>query len=314
MSGADLRSHLRFDSGAWRRFAELGCVYGPEWWKRASPPVIAAIIYAVARRNRQIVRRNQRGVRGPASAVREHWRAYRVFASFARAMTESMEQWGPLPRPLRVDTIGQDIFDAALAEGRGLVVATGAFGSWEAGARRLATTGRPVHMVMAHEVNPTVREFVHRMRTHHGVGVIYSDQSPLGGVPILKALRRHEVVCMKIESRGGSTTVPFFGRPTHFQVGPFAVARVAGAPLVPVFVLRRGLRHYELHITGRYDVRTPAEAHTALVHTVRSYEELIRAHPTQWQMFEDVWPETAGTDAPATSYEMVPQAVGLRRR
>src|SRR5262249_1186385 len=129
-------------------------------------------------------------------------------------------------------------------------------------------------------------------------------------------LARHEVVCMKIESRGplaGSTPVPFFGRPTHFQVGPFAVARVARAPLVPVFVLRRGLRHYELHITGRYDVRTPAEAHPALAQTVPSYEELIRRHPMQWQMFEEVWP-AQGTDAPGASYEMVPQAVGLRRR
>jgi hypothetical protein len=32
-----LRAAVRFDSGWWRRFAELGCVYGPEWWKRCSP-------------------------------------------------------------------------------------------------------------------------------------------------------------------------------------------------------------------------------------------------------------------------------------
>lgn len=317
MGAADFRSHLRFDSGGWRRLAELGCVYGPEWWKRGSPPVIAAIIYAIARHNRRVVRRNQRGVSGPAPALVEHWRAYRVFAGFARAMTESMEQWGPRPKPLRVETIGQDVFDAALAEERGLIVATGAFGSWEAGARMLATVGRPVHMVMAHEANPTVREFVHRMRTRHDVGVIYSDQSPLGGVPILQALRRREVVCMKIEARGplaGATATPFFGRPTYFQSGPFEVARVARAPLVPVFVLRRGLRHYELHITGSHHVRTPAEVATALAQTVGAYERLIKAHPAQWQMFEDVWPAPATDGSTAGDYEIVPQAAGLRRR
>ena len=34
MDLANLRAAVRFDSGWWRRFAELGCVYSPEWWKR----------------------------------------------------------------------------------------------------------------------------------------------------------------------------------------------------------------------------------------------------------------------------------------
>jgi len=42
-----LRAAARFDSGWWRRFAELGCVYSPEWWRRGSPPVIAAIIFTM---------------------------------------------------------------------------------------------------------------------------------------------------------------------------------------------------------------------------------------------------------------------------
>ena len=44
-----LRAAVRFDGAFWRRFAELGCVYGPEWWKRGSPPVIAAIIFSLAK-------------------------------------------------------------------------------------------------------------------------------------------------------------------------------------------------------------------------------------------------------------------------
>jgi hypothetical protein len=91
MRDEPLRAALRFDSGGWRRFAELGCVYGPEWWKRGSPPVIAAIIFALASKQRATVLRNQRQVRGPRSWLRERWDAYRVFAGTARSMTESME-------------------------------------------------------------------------------------------------------------------------------------------------------------------------------------------------------------------------------
>src|SRR5436190_17129786 len=177
MDSRRLRATLRFDGAAWRRFAELGCVYGPEWWKRGSPPVIAAIIFAIARAQRAAVLANQRQIHGPIPGprgwLRERWHAYRVFAEFARSVTEAMEQWGPRPRPLELRLVGGDVFDHALAEQRGLVVLTGHFGSWEIAARALSRLGPPVSMVTAHEPNPTVRQFMHEVRTRHGVKVIY---------------------------------------------------------------------------------------------------------------------------------------------
>src|SRR5262245_43364512 len=157
MGDQPLRAALRFDSGAWRRFAELGCVYGPEWWKRASPPVIAGIIFALGSRQRETVLGHQRQVRGPRSWMRERWDAYRVFAGMARSMTESMEQWGPRPKPIQRDVVGGEIMEAAAAEGRGLIAVTGHFGSWEVGARLLGRLGRPINWVTGSEPNPTVR-------------------------------------------------------------------------------------------------------------------------------------------------------------
>ena len=310
-----LREAVRFDSGGWRRFAELGCVYGPEWWKRGSPPAIAAIIFAIARAQREAVLANQRQVRGRRRWVRERWDAYGVFRTFARSLTESLEQWGPRPRPLDLRFVNENIFEAALAEHRGLVVLTGHFGSWEVAARVLAKFGRPVNMVTAHEPNPTVRAFMHSVRTRHGFNVIYSDRSVFTGLPILHALRRDEIVAMQIEPWGpmpGSQEVSFCGRPTRFQLGPFAVARVAHAPIVPVFALRTGIRSYEIRIVRRFDPRTPAESVAALTATVRAYEALVREHPSQWLMFEDVWgwPPENGREP----QEIVPQAAGFRRK
>ncbi len=310
-----LAAAIRFDSGWWRRFAELGCVYGPEWWKRGSPPVIAAIIYALARDRRAAVRRNQRQVRGEQGWLRECWSTYRVFAEFARSLTEGMEQWGPRPRPLDIAIEGRNVVEDALAEGRGLVCLTGHFGSWEVGARLLGGLGPPVHLVTAHEPNPTVRDFMHAFRTRHGFRVIYSDRSLFAGLPILQALRRHEIVCLQIEPWGplaGSHDVSFCGRPTRFQLGPFAIARVARAPLVAVFVARTGIRRYRFRVAGRFDPTTPAESVAALSAVVRAYEQLVREAPAQWLMFEDVWrdpPTVAGEPQ-----EIVPQAAGLRRR
>ena len=309
-----LRAGLRFDSGGWRRFAELGSIYAPEWWKRSSPPVIAGIIYLIGQKQRVTVLRNQRQVRGPRPWLREQWDAYRVFAGMARSITESMEQWGPHPRPIERTLVGGQILEGALAEGRGLVVVTGHFGSWEVGARMLATLGRPVNWVTASEPNPTVRKFVHEMRSRHGFNVIYSDRSVLSGLPILRALGRGEIVCIQLEPWGahrGTHEVVFCGRRTRFQLGPFAVARLAGSPLVATFVVRKGIRSYEARVTGRYEPRTVAESVTALETVVRSYEALVHELPHQWLMFEDVWEEAK---VPAPVYEMVPQASGLRRR
>ncbi|MGH7895689.1 MAG: lysophospholipid acyltransferase family protein [Candidatus Binatia bacterium] len=309
-----MRAALRFDSGGWRRFAEWGSVYGPEWWKRGSPPVIAAIIYAMATRQRASVLRNQRQVRGPRSWLREQRDAYRVFATMARSMTESMEQWGPRPRPLELSVDGGKIIERAVAEGRGLIVVTGHFGSWEVGARMLANLRRPVSWVMATEPNPTVRAFVHEMRTRHGFGVLYSDRSVLSGLPVLQALRRGEVVCIQMDPWGpmrGTHAVSFCGRRAWFQLGPFVLARLAKAPLVAAYVVRQGIRRYQFRIAGRFEPRTPAESEAALEAVARSYEALVQELPEQWIMFEDVWREDA--QAPPV-YEMVPQASGLRRR
>jgi lauroyl/myristoyl acyltransferase len=308
MDWTRLRAALRFDGSVWRRFAELGCVYGPEWWKRGAPPVIAGILLGIARAPRETVLENQRQVLGPRGWMRERWDAYRVFAEMARSMTEGMEQWGPHPRPLDLTIRGRDLVEGALAEGRGLVVLTGHFGSWEVGARVLTDLGLPVNLVTAHEANPTVHEFLHAMRTRHGFNVLYSDRSLFAGLPALRALRRHEIVAMQIEPWGpkrGSHEVDFCGRPTRFQLGPFAIARVSRAPIVPVFAVRTGIRRYDLRVTARFDPRSPADAVAALTATVKLYEQIVRERPSQWLMFERVW----GDEAAAT----VDSATRLRR-
>jgi lauroyl/myristoyl acyltransferase len=314
MDVARLRAAVRFDSGWWRRFAELGCVYSPEWWKRGSPPVIAAIIFAIAGDRRAAVLGNQRQVRGPRGWFRERWDAYRVFAEFARSLTESLEQWGPRPPPITLEVQEPEVFRAALAEGRGLVVPTAHFGGWEVGARFLSDLGRPVNLVMAHEPNPTVRDLMHRVRTRHGVNVIYSDQSVFAALPVLQALRRDEVVGMQIDpwgQRQGAETIEFCGRPTPFQIGPFVIARVARAPMIPVFAVRTGIRRYVLRTAGRFDPTTKADTAAAFKDTVRAFERLVHERPAQWLTFEDVW-----RDAPAeprATYEMLRQASGARR-
>ena len=50
---------------------------------------------------------------------------------------------------------------------------------------------------------------------------------------------------------GSTRAVPFFGAPAPFPSGPFVLARLAGAPLIPVFIPRVGTRHYAVRLGSR---------------------------------------------------------------
>ena len=55
---------------------------------------------------------------------------------------------------------------------------------------------------------------------------------------LMAALRRGEVVALQGDralGNRGDISVPFFGRPAPFPVGPFRLASASGAPIVPAF-------------------------------------------------------------------------------
>jgi len=67
------------------------------------------------------------------------------------------------------------------------------------------------------------------------------------------------------------------------------IARVACAPLIPVFTVRTGVRRYQMRIAGRFDPRSAADVAAAFEATIRFYERLVRERPAQWLLFDDVW-------------------------
>jgi lauroyl/myristoyl acyltransferase len=291
-----VREALRFDGLMWRKFARLGCVYGPEWWKRGSPPVVALIIFLLIGRNRRGVVENQRRVVGDLGKGRLLAAAYRVFAMFARCMTETMEFYGPRPRTFRIDEPEENHVARVLALGRGVILATAHVGNWDISGRALHATGRPVCLVMGREPNETTQEYARRSREHVGVRVIFSDSSVFSAFNMIRALRRNEILAIQIDRGNGEPNsaakrMPFFGAEASFQEGPFHLARVSGTPVVPVVTLRRGLRHYEIVLgRPRWVARdVPGDAEAALREMVEFFEQTIREHPEQWFQFAPFW-------------------------
>jgi KDO2-lipid IV(A) lauroyltransferase len=286
---------MRFDGLWWRQFAYLGCVYGPEWWKRYSPPGFATAIFLLVGANRRGAIENMGQVLG-ADGVRAAWGALRMYAAFSHCMTETMEYFGPRPKPFRIDLPKHDLLAEAIAEGRGAIMLTGHFGNWDVAAKTLQRYDRPVNMVMAREANASTQEFVRRARIAAGVRVIYSDTSVFSSLNIIRALRQNEIIAIQLDRMvrsGGARAVPFFGRPAAFPSGPFQLARLSGAPLIPVFVPRLGTRHYAVHLGGRFslarEAREARELDRVMSEVVGVFERMVRAFPTQWFQFTPFW-------------------------
>jgi phosphatidylinositol dimannoside acyltransferase len=311
---------LRYDGLWWRKFAALGSTYGPEWWKRSSPPVIGAACFAMIGANRRGAVANMRRVLGE-DGRNPTTTALRMFVEFAYCLSETLERFGPRPLPVRVDLPSDDAIRDAVEAGRGAVVVTGHFGNWDIAALELLRYERPTHVVMAHEQNQSANPYVEQMREHLGLHIVYSDRSVLSSLELLHALRRNEIVALQIDRLAASDSareVEMFGSNVRLPSGPFELARLSGAPLIPVFAPRVGTRHYRIHLGQPWGIRRDAgldEIQSCIAGVAKEMQEMIRLHPDQWFQFEPFWTADAGA-ASRPAAAAAPQAshAGVRSR
>ncbi|HEY3569676.1 MAG TPA: hypothetical protein VGP73_17215, partial [Thermoanaerobaculia bacterium] len=76
-------------------------------------------------------------------------------------------------------------------------------------------------------------------------------------------------------------------------VGPAALARAAGVPIVPVFVLREGRLRYRCYLHPAIQVAQtadrPRDLQEALERFAGDLEAVIRREPYQWFCFRRLW-------------------------
>ena len=327
---AFLRRALRFDGLWWRKFAYLGSVYGPEWWKRWSPPWIAAIIFLCVPANRRGAVQNMQRVLGKQGFWRDHWNALKVFISFAHCFNESLEYLSPHRKPVTITTEPptenddpSDPIRGAMVDSRGAILVTCHFGNWDVAVRRLSGYGAGINVVMARETNDTTAEYMRRAREEAGVRVLLSDTSVYSTFNILRALRRNEVVAMQLDrplGGEGARAVPFFGAPALFQSGALRLARLANAPVLPAFVARLAPREYCIVLgTERRVPRhaTQDDIDAILAGIVAEFEALVRRFPEQWFQFQPFWPAPGdvpvGTSHPAPHPATTTRSAASRR-
>ena len=215
--------------------------------------------------------------------------ARRAYRNMALAAFESLVPPAHTERRLVWDN--RELLERAAAEGRGVLIATAHFGSWELLGTALARQGLPLHAVVR-PLRGALNEQIVRARLESGLRLIAARGAIRG---MLRALSEGGVVCMLVDQvmpLHKGVFVPFFGRPASTSPGLSAAARRTGAPvLVGVSIRDRDV--LRIHLEGPFpvphtdDIDADIRAHTAEI--TAAIEQLIRRHPEQWLWLHRRW-------------------------
>lgn len=178
---------------------------------------------------------------------------------------------------------------STLAEGRGLIAATGHLGHWELMAGALARCDLPVHSTAARRRTSPLHRWLDDTRAAMGV----TTHHPGGGArEVRRALDAGAAVGVFVDQRTGErgVTLPFLGRPAHTPITCGRLVARRRCPLCLVWSARHG-RGYRVEAL-RLPVEADGEPLSPEAITARLTDEiarLIQARPTEWVWIHDRW-------------------------
>jgi lauroyl/myristoyl acyltransferase len=288
------------------RLTDLGYAAGWRLVRTLPLPAARALFSAAAdraaRRNgpgTQRLRRNLRRVVGPDMPEAELEALVRAgLRSYARYWMEAFR----LPSQSRqqalegVHCADQDELAAAMAAGRGAILALPHVGNWDAGAAWVVANGWPIISVAERLKPESLFERFIAYRRKLGMEIIPLTGGQRAPLDVLaeKAGQGYAVALLAdrdLSARG--VEVEFFGGRTRMPPGPALLALRTGAPLFAADVwysadhVNIGLRRMAMPdpAEGALDVRV------RLI-TQRLADEFaigIAAHPQDWHMLQKLW-------------------------
>ncbi|HTU75697.1 MAG TPA: lysophospholipid acyltransferase family protein [Trebonia sp.] len=295
----------------------LRSVEGVAYWAVVAPALArlpAAMGYRIAcwrgdwdfrsrHRKRADLRRNLRQLLGDElSQDAEERLARRWFRSASCQAIDAMRLRGRA-RPLRrlVEIRGREHLEAALSCGKGAILCSAHFGSYDAAFSLLGASGFPVTIIGRWQHKYTAgmssaeRRFwdlvyARRVRRHRRRPNI----EPWTGrvqvaVQAAAVLRANEVLTIAIDAPplrsdlGRTVQVPFLGRQARLLPGAVTLARLTGAPLLTCFMYRaEDYRHQVLEISAPVELPAEDDEATAFARCAAQVSAAIRRGPAQW--------------------------------
>jgi len=215
--------------------------------------------------------------------------ARRAFQNYGRMLLDFMLIGSLTPDQLvkRMSADGRSDLDAALAKGRGAIMAVPHMGSWDMAGAYAGALGYPIAAV-AERFPGSLNDAVVRTRSRFGLNVIMLGRAAVRS--ITQALEANSIVALLCDlEQGPGVDVKFFGRRAVVPGGPAAIALKTGAALLPAYqyAVSPGRHHVHLDPAISWPHGTTKEG--LMQKVVNRFEEFIRARPDQWYAFRPIF-------------------------
>jgi len=270
--------------------------------------VIGFVMMLHSKPKEAIARNLARVLEAPADSPRVR-RAVREMLNHLAYYWVDLFRYAQLPASrLRAMIVDGDVADLApvaraLAAGRRVMLLTAHLGNWELGSVLAGQVGLPLAVVYVRDEFADAERFRSRLRGSGDVAEIpIRPEERFSSLPVLRALEQGRVVALQGDRDFNDRGVPceFLGATTRFPLGPFLLARMTGAVLMPVFIAYAADLRFEIELGEPIEVERTADreadARRALQQWIAVLERAVRRWPTQWYTFYDFWPpaENAG--------------------
>ena len=213
--------------------------------------------------------------------------------SFAETLISSTAKKKSLLDSIQIH--GIEHLEKALSHGKGVLAFSAHLGNFTLIGLKMAAEGYPFHMLVKDPRYPAVAEAFHVMQEGQGGHFIYVEPWERALRQILSCLRKNEIVCILADEKKSKTgvLVDFFGYPAPTAPGPAVLALRTGAPLVPIFIVRRDDWSHHIYIEPQLELSLNGDRSSDIPAVVSAYtkviENFIRMYPDQWFWINNRW-------------------------
>jgi Kdo2-lipid IVA lauroyltransferase/acyltransferase len=209
-------------------------------------------------------------------------------------VTAEYPHLGKLTLHDRIEMVGTEYGNTAIAAKKGVMFVSGHFANWETMPCAGQQLGYDGAIVQRPPNNPFVARWIEKQRALLGPQEMI-NKGPKGTRRIFTRLRKGKSVFLLADQKTNQgVPVVFFGRPAMTTPAPAALALKLGSVLLPVSAERTKGAHFRVHIRpplnftpgGDYD----ADVLALTGEITRVIEGMVRERPAQWLWIHRRWP------------------------
>lgn len=180
---------------------------------------------------------------------------------------------------------GEEYLKAAHTKGKGFIILTAHFGSWELIAYTVVRLGYKMYAMARAQAVSQMTNFINSFRTSRGVEVVLDNLI----FTSIKVLRKNDCIGLlcDLNAKKHGYQGTFFGRKASFYPLPVLLALRTGASVIPTFIERQPNGRHIMRFEKPLEFgRNNTMCENIKIYAKR-YESAIRAHPGLWCWFHE---------------------------